>query len=611
MKNLTQKRLTFSFLTVLFSTSTFAAKDNTTLSSVVVTANNTPQSAHSVTANMSVITQAEIEEKQYKTLDQALRQVPGISFTRNGGIGKATSVLMRGDSSKRILVLQDGVELNDPTSVAGASFENINLDDVERIEIIKGPQSGIWGSGAMAGVINIITKQGGNKASVNFEAGSYGYKKLATTLGAGNDKVDFVFNYSALDQDGFTTIKPYQESVDGYETDAYSQQDTSFKLGLTPSENHRFQLFIKNTTANNQYDSDFPAGNPDDAFSESSYDRQIKQLSYSAQVADFSPKIYAQQSKVQTTYNDGQQDKIGAQLKWDYFDDQQVTFFADKRFMQNKNDSTNNYDNTGYGLTATNQLFDQRWILTASLRQDEFSTFDNETTGKIGTRFFVTPDVYLSANYGTAYRTPSLAEVAYTAPTAPDLIPESKESYDVTLGAYGFEITYYDAEIKNEIDYNLNTFTYENLEGKSKYEGVEASYKVEIKAINTDLSLNYTQQTAKNSDDESLLRRPEQQYGFSLDNYSINDVHLGLISQYTGTMYDQDDKQGAQIGEYWVTDITADYQINSHLNLYGKVENLFNEDFTTAVASPRDSRTPTYVYANGGTQVFVGIRGKL
>ncbi|MDX1795970.1 MAG: TonB-dependent receptor plug domain-containing protein, partial [Hydrogenovibrio sp.] len=175
--------VTFAVLAALSSLSSqnvLAQSDTTELDPVVVTANNTPQRLSSVTANTVIIDQAEIEQKQYKTLADAIRQIPGLSTYSNGGLGTQTGLFLRGMSGKNILVLQNGMQLNDPTLTDGTTnFANILLDDVERIEIIKGPQSGVWGANASAGVINIITKKGGNQANVNFELGANNHRKLA------------------------------------------------------------------------------------------------------------------------------------------------------------------------------------------------------------------------------------------------------------------------------------------------------------------------------------------------------------------------------------------------------------------------------------------------
>lgn len=598
-------QLSLAILATLAASTAFA-EEATQLSQVVVTANNTPQTQHSVTADTTVITAADIEKNQYHTLAQALQNVPGISISNSGGLGKSTSIFMRGQSSKRILFLQDGVVLNDPMSVGGAHIENISLDDVKRIEIIQGAQSGAWGSGAMAGVINIITKKGGKKASASITAGSNGYHKLTTTLGAGNKKIDFVFNLSDISTNGFSAVKEYKHSVDGYESDPYSQTDMSFKIGINPAKHQRIQLFVKKSNASTNIDY---SNNPN-INSPSNYQSNIQQASYSGQFGIFAPEIYAQKNSTITNYSSGRFAKLGAKSKINYFNNQFANIFLDKSYLINRSNPQNNYDNLGFGLNNTNQLFAQNLIISESIRADQYDQYKDKTTGNFGVKGFLTKEIYLSGNYGTAYRAPSLAEITYTTGTA--LVPESKESYDMTLGLYGLKLTYFHADIDNEIRYDNTLYTYKNTLGKSKYRGIEASYIRYIDAIQSQINLSYTSQTAKDKDKKWLARRPEQKAGIMIDNYSLNKVHIGLDTRYIGKEYDKANQKGAQIGQYIVTNITADYQINKHLNLFGQVQNLFNQDYTNAVGTYQsDNVTPKYVYANGGTQLFVGVRGKL
>lgn len=165
---------------VLIALSSSQAYATTELDQVIVSANHTPTNQHSVTASTSVITADDIASNHYRTLDDALRSIPGIQIVRNGGLGNATSIQMRGQSNNNILILVNGVEMTNPMGTGGAIASALFIGDVERIEVLKGAQSGVWGANASAGVINIITKQArvGTNGSVNVESGSNGYKNF-------------------------------------------------------------------------------------------------------------------------------------------------------------------------------------------------------------------------------------------------------------------------------------------------------------------------------------------------------------------------------------------------------------------------------------------------
>jgi vitamin B12 transporter len=264
----------------------------------VVTASNSEQTQRTVTANMSVITREQIEARQYKTVPEALNSLPGISTYSNGGLGTSTTVYMRGESSQRILVLLDGIPLNDPMNVSGAHFQNLLIENIERIEVIKGAQSGIWGSGAVAGVINIITKKGGDRVSVAFEKGTHNSQKLSATLGAGNEQTDFMVSFNNLKSDGFSAVKAYKQSDKGLERDAFDQTDVMFKMGIAPVEGQRVEFMAKQTNAVTNYDG---TTNPN-ATSTTDYQHHQRQIQYSGNWSKLSARLFAQQTMSAALY---------------------------------------------------------------------------------------------------------------------------------------------------------------------------------------------------------------------------------------------------------------------------------------------------------------------
>lgn len=598
-----------ALIALLTPTLTFAATSQ--IDPIIVTAHNAQESPQMVTSKVHIISRQQIEEKQYQTLDDALQQLPGFFSTRNGGLGSATSVMLRGQSAKHILVLQDGIELNDPMNINGAYFESLNLDNVERIEIIKGAQSAQWGSGAMAGVINIITRQAANQASFGYEAGSYGFQKLKLSAGAKQQNADFAINLSTLKNDGFSAVKPYRHSTDGLESDGYQQTDLAIKIGLNPAQGHRIETNLQQRQA--QGDIDY--GNDPSMVAGSELKNTLRQLRYQYSTDTIQWTVSAQDTESKTQYSAGKLTQALTQLNWQRQPNQTLRLAIDKRYLSNQNSNANNYDQQGYSASLQQQFLDGDLVLNAGLRQDDYSLYNNKSTGNIGIKSQLTTDSYLAANYGSAYRAPSLAEISYTDAAAPILTPESQTSYDISLHIKGLEFSFFNAQIADEIDYDLNTGSfgsYVNLAGQSHYQGIEVSYQRALMTLSSQLNIQYTQQTAKSDAGEWLARRPASQASLSLDNYHFTDTHLGIRLRYVGQTYDEADQTGAQIGNYTVTDLVADYQLSSRFSVYGKVLNLFNKDYTTAVGAPRGGvTTPTYVYANGGTQLFIGIKGEL
>jgi len=168
----------------------------------------------------------------------------------------------------------------------------------------------------------------------------------------------------------------------------------------------------------------------------------------------------------------------------------------------------------------------------------------------------------------------------------------------------------YETQTKNLIQYAGNYYT--NLEGTSKFSGIELSYQNYIDALDTNLALNYAQGSAKDSQNQWLARRAESTANIALNYEGFDQVRLGLNTRYIGKKYDKSNQQGANIGDYFVTDLNINYELTDNTNIYLNVLNAFDEDYTHAVGTyESDGVTPKTVYSNGGRQFFVGIRGQL
>ncbi len=603
--------LSTAILIALSSSQLQAAEDtNTTLEPVFASANYVSMPLYSVTASTSIITAKEIKENHYRTLGDAIKSIPGIQIIRSGGLGTTTSIFMRGQSNKSTLVLVNGVEMNNPMGTGGAIISSLLLADVERIEIIKGAQSGIWGANASAGVINIITKKAthGTNGTVNIEAGSNRQTRLAGTLSSANEQGDFALGFSTLSTDGFSAVKVYGQSVDNYEDDAFRQTDFSLDMGININKAHRVEVLVKTANSTSNYDY---TNNPN-AIASNNYKNDLKRIQYLYSKNNLDTRLYLSENKI-SQYNDAIIDSVGLKGAYAYQKDQSLAFVIENNKYINEANS-DNYDNTGVGLTNTNQFNNQNLIMTESLRSDQYSTFEDKVTGKIGAKNYFTDNLALSANFGTAYNAPTLFQSTANYGSSPltPVDPEQTQSFDINLSLYDLELSYYNTETKNLIDYSFTTNQYDNLKGTSKFEGIELSYQKNVKAIQTLVQLTYAQGTAKDDNGEWLARRAENTAGLNLTYQGFNKTSLILDTRYQGKTYDKANQQGAQIGEYFVTDFSVNYDATANLSLYANVLNVFAEDYTQAVASyVGTSTTPKKVYSNGGRQLFVGLQGKL
>ena len=273
---MTIKSLSLITATLLLTTQTYA--DEILEPITVISTNKTDQSIQETTANLTVITSQDIEEKGYLTVAQAINHVAGISVTYAGGLGQQTSFFMRGADSGKVLVLLDGMRLNDPSTTNGtALLDSLTTNNISQIEIIKGGSSSIWGSNASAGVINIITKEAtkGVHGSFALGYGSYNTKEAEAQLSYKDEKLTAQVLASYLDTDGFSALAPREAEKDGY-----TNKDLNLKLGYAFNENNRLNLSYNRIKTETEYDDRWSVDLANDDYSHSTSDQENYALDY-------------------------------------------------------------------------------------------------------------------------------------------------------------------------------------------------------------------------------------------------------------------------------------------------------------------------------------------
>ncbi len=590
-----------SLLTTLLLTNNLIAEER--LEDITVTsATKTEQNLADVTSNVNVITAEEIEERHYTTVKEALNSIAGISFRSNGGLGTTTSVNVRGMKSNRVLVLIDGIRQNDNTGLNGAPFEHLMATDIERIEIIKGAQSGIWGADATAGVINIITKsaQKGLHFNVAQEFGSFGTTQTNANIGYKNDSFYLKINHNNLDSKGFTAYAPRGEDINQYEDDAYRNKTTSIKAGFNLTPTNKIDILHTRIDAQGNYDDAF-GNNPNSTITTNSTKDSFSSINFNHLDSFNELNLYAKKSTFDRTSTSsfgtspfkGEVKEYGVSSKIPYLSQSFLLVGGDYKKFEHQSGLNRDYNNKALFLTNNNKIKTSigNTIVTESIRYDKYSDFKNKTTGKIGLKqsFNALDGLNLSANYGTAYNIPTLYNLYGSFVGNANLTPESTKSYDITLAYKDFSATYFNSKIDDFIDYDFTTFNYQNLAGTSKIKGYEVAYNG---TLTDDIALNlgYTNLTTKNSSGQALARQPKENIKFGLDYYGIENLHLGAYGEYVGDRYDQADKQGEQTGRYTIANFVANYEVDPHLSFYGKVDNITDKYYQTVdgyATSPR------------------------
>lgn len=589
------KKTTFS----LIAATTLVASANTlTLEPIVVSATKTEQFLKETTANINIITAQEIEEKHYTTVTEALNSLSGISFSSNGGLGTATSVYLRGFDSKRVLVLIDGIRYNDPTGLSGAPFENLMVTDIERIEVVKGAQSGVWGADASAGVINIITKgaQLGLHGTLNGEVGRFNTQKYGASASYATDKYYVKASSTRVDTNGFSAQAPKGVSLKTLEDDGYKNTTTSLKAGYTLNETNK--IAIAHTIIDAKTEGD-PYANPNGIYNSTTKDT-FSSLNFNHIDSFNEVNFYAKRSSFKRGYPqdsyspafDGVVTEYGVSSKIPYQKSDFLLIGADTKSFEHRNSLNNKYTNNGLFATNSN-TFNDKTTLSESVRMDKYDAFNNKTTGKIGVKHTFEKELYLSSNYGTAYNVPTIYNL-YGPYGSTNITPESTKSFDLSIGYKGVVLTYFYNTINDMIDFDMNTYKYNNIKGESTLKGFEAEYKKEI-FQKTLLSLNYTQLSAKDKDGIDLIRRAKENLKFGVDYYGLEKFHFGLFGEYVGTrtdiQYNADwTTSNIETGKYTVVNTVVNYDISKTLSLYGKMDNITDKYYQTVngyATSPR------------------------
>ena len=555
----------------------------------ITTATKTKQSLKDVTSSVDIITKEDIKKYGFQTLSQAISFISGINYSSNGGFGQTNSIYLRGFATQKILVLIDGIRYNDPSSINGAPIEHILLDNVAKIEIIKGANSSIWGSDASGGVINIITKKAtlGAHSSLSIEAGSFNSKKVSGSFSLKDRYFDMNSYITYFKTNGFSAYLPYKDDLDNYEDDGYKNISGGLNLGINITQNDRVEASIKAIKTDTEYDG-FGA---DDINKTTKSINLFYSLAYLKKLNTTDIKIYANRSTFDRKYPqdyikeyNSNNSEFGVQTNFTYKDDSFLVATLDHKIFKYKNLTSKSIKNSGISLTNSNKfdgLIGGTTIISESIRYDKYNEFKNKLTYKVGLKHSHKHIKNLSTfiNYSTAYNTPTIDSLFNSFYGNTNLNPEDVTSFDVGFEYKNFKLIYFYNQVKNLISYDLSQNRYTNVTGKSKLKGVEVGYLRDIDLINTQIGLNYTYLDAKDKDHKQLLKRAKHSSNITLNYNGIKNLQIVLLGQYVGTRYDYGN---IKLNSYFVLNTNINYHVWKNLNLSLKVDNILNRKYQTS-----------------------------
>lgn len=582
------------------------------LDTITVTATGIPTEVQNFGGSVTVLTEADIQRLQQPTVADLLRTVPGVDVTRSGGVGKSTSVFIRGAESDHTLVLIDGVEVNDPADPAGRfDFSTLQVSNIERIEILRGPQSILYGSNAIGGVIQIFTKQGSGKPAVYGGASGGSFGTYQVNIGSSGTYKGLNYSLSAdrYDSDG---ISAADENNGNREDDSYGSNTFSGKADYDVSDWLAVGGVVRYVDAETEIDGTDISGIPiDDRDSVQENDELYTKLA-----ADTSWLEGRWRQTFSVEYTDIRRENRNGP------DAQIVTFFGtlngpafdvfegDKLSFRLLNHLSLPYGHhvsvgleteeetvdTSTGVSEDARIhsvfiqdqvqFAERFNLTAGLRHDDHSDFGSETTWRVtGSVDLYEIGVTLRGSVATGFKAPALFELFDPFFGNPDLQAEESIGWEAGFdyrsksGNIGTGITVFRQEFDDLIQAS-STFPFIPVNiGEAESEGFEL-YGFYSPLANLNLRVDYTNTDAINKQTGlRLLRRPEDKVVFTLNYRPLPKVTTSLGVHHVGARRDFLGPVPGTIDAYTVVNAAASYDVNRWLSVQARIDNVLDEEY--------------------------------
>ena len=583
----------------------------------VVSASRVPLPVAAVGSAVTVITAEDLERRQVRLVSDALRDVPGVAVNRSGGPGTVTQVRIRGAEANQTLVVIDGVEVNNPAGGSEFDFANLLASDIERIEVLRGPQSALYGSDAIGGVINIVTKGGpgrGVEMTGSAEYGSYNTSQVSASGRAGlDDKIRLSLNVTRYNSTG---ISAAEEKNGNDENDGFKNRSINAKLKLTPFDFLEFDLTGRNVDSTTEFDSFVGGLGAVDANrqteSEQTYGRAGTKLTlFDGLWEHIGSVAYSREfdetfsNEAESSESDGRKKKFAYQTNL-FFDTPEIAGAAHTATfaVERENESVESnsaFVNVDRDLKATSyigeyrlDLFD-RIFLSGALRHDDNDTLFDDTTTFRTTAAYLHEETgsRLHGSYGTGVKNPTVFELFGFAANFngnPNLKPEESRGWDI-----GLEQSFFDGEVIADVTYFQNRIddlilgagnTAINLDGTTKIEGVEVTAQAEI-LPSLDLIGSYTFTKTRGADGNDLVRRAKHiasanlDYGFDLFGRPGN-VSLGV--DFNGDQKDfafdaAFNRSIVTLNRFTLVNAALDYEVYPGVTLFARGENLLDEDY--------------------------------
>lgn len=617
-------RLIVCLFGITLSQPSFAAEP-LALDDIVVTASRVEQARNNVVGDVTVIDRKTIERAGAGSFTDLLRLQPGVQISTNGGAGTSSNIFLRGTNDQHVVVLVDGLRINSAT-LGTTSYENIPLAQIEKIEILRGPASSLYGADAIGGVIQIFTRKNASETpTLNAAAGfgSYNTKTAEAGINGGYRNLRYGINISSMDTDSFSAKRIRNNAFDR-DNDGYRNLSVSAYTELTLQDGHSLGLQFFESKAASHFDSGFnneinqtlqsyaltSKNQLNDVWhstlkygvGKDNSDSSARPNTNSAS-SSFNPSGISTFSTEQTQISWLNQFKLpvgSLTLAYDRLE-QEVESQSNVKTRYNKQRDNNSF--------LISYLLDHKnHAIQLSLREDHNTQFGSYVTGGAGYGYRFSPQWRVSTSYGNAFKAPTFNQLFFPNFGNPNLSPEKSENVEASvnyeLAKMNTSVTVFKNKIRDLIEFSGPPSGTDPV-NVARAEIIGATFAGNLNlSDNLALMGNFTVQSPKNEDTNQHLVRRANRYGTLGLLHTAGNLQWGAEVTASSTRYNNATNTKVMQG-YALVNLTASYKLNPEWKLEARANNILDKNYVLAFTGNAIDSVP---YNTAGSNVFVGLR---
>jgi len=563
--------------------------DSSKIDEIIVKSTRSNSNIYQLGSSVEIITAEDIKKSSFNFVSEALQTSSGVYVSQTGSFGGTATVRIRGASSDQTLVLIDGVPISDPSSPGGGyDFSSLLTSNIDRIEILKGSQSTLWGSDAIGGVINIVTFEKASIPNINLntEIGSFNTEKIGTDFNIANEHNSLFLSYDSYKSDGISKAD---------KRDGNDEKDGIGSRSYLLKTNHN--IFNSELSSNINYresDVDYDGYGFATGVTDSDENTKGRQLNWSLSLRKaflddlLVNSILFGESEIDRKYYTNNIENFSAKGERKFI--RYVGYYS----LNDNNSFTFGFENEEVATSGVDfdtksifllyeTLISKNFGFSLGLRGDDRNNLASQETPKITAFYNLNDEWRLRANWGEGFKLPTIFQSTFFCCGAEkpneNLLPETSEGYEIGIDYKSSEnfnkigVTFFDQDISNMIDFSFSIGGYENVK-KVYSKGVEVNFVSKLRD-NITISGSFSKLDSKNEFGSRLSRLPEEKGSLNID-FSLglnNNFYISLF--YNG---DEVDPRG-EVSDWFRSDLNFSRNISDKAKIYFKVKNIFDEEY--------------------------------